>query len=69
MEHEADPCELIRDYLVQRVEHGVVQSRADVVTALEDAGFEGAAPGQELRDRPQPGEREVVAAEGSVVRA
>ena len=32
-------------------------------------GFRGAAPGQELRDRPRPGEREAVAAEGSVVRA
>ena len=40
LEHEADPRELIRDYLVQRVEHGVVQSRADVVAALEDAGLE-----------------------------
>ena len=40
LEHEADPRELIRDYLVQRVEHGVVQNRADVVAALEDAGFE-----------------------------
>ncbi|MCY4635481.1 MAG: relaxase/mobilization nuclease domain-containing protein [Acidobacteria bacterium] len=35
-----DPGELIRDYLVQRVEHGVVQSHADVVSALEDTGFE-----------------------------
>ena len=24
LEHEADPCELIRDYLVQRVENGAV---------------------------------------------
>ena len=40
LEHEADPRDLIRDYLVQRVEHGVVQGRADVVAALEDAGFE-----------------------------
>ena len=39
-DHEADPRELIRDYLVQRVEHGVVQSRADVVSALEDARLE-----------------------------
>ncbi len=31
---EADPRELIRDYLMQRVEHGVVRSRADVVAAL-----------------------------------
>ena len=40
LEHEADPRELIRDYLLQRVEHGVVRSRADVVAALEEAGFE-----------------------------
>ena len=33
-------CGLIRDYLVQRVEHGAVQSRADVVSALEEVGFE-----------------------------
>ena len=32
--------ELVRDYLVQRVGHGVVRSRAGVVAALEDAGFE-----------------------------
>ena len=40
LEHEADPRELIRDYLVQRVENGAVQSRADVVSALEEVGFE-----------------------------
>ena len=37
---EADPRELIRDYLVQRVEHGAVHSRADVVAALQDAGLD-----------------------------
>ena len=37
---EPDPRELIRDYLVQRVDHGVVQSRADVVAALKEAGLE-----------------------------
>ena len=31
---------LIRDYLVQRVEHGVVRNRAHVVAALEGAGLE-----------------------------
>ncbi|WP_420462931.1 hypothetical protein [Candidatus Palauibacter sp.] len=31
---------MIRDYLVQRVEHGAVQSRADVVSALEDVGLD-----------------------------
>ena len=40
LEHEADPRTLIRDYLVQRVEHGVVKGRADVVSALEDVGLE-----------------------------
>ena len=40
LEHEADPRELIRDYLTQRVEHGAVQSRADVVAALEEARLE-----------------------------
>ena len=40
LEHEADPRELIRNYLTQRVEHGAVRSRADVIAALEDAGLE-----------------------------
>ena len=40
LEVEADPREVIRDYLVQRVEHGVVRSRADVVAALKEAELE-----------------------------
>ena len=40
LEHEAGPRELIRDYLLQRVEHGTVRSRTDVVASLEEAGFE-----------------------------
>ena len=40
LEHEADPRTLIRDYLVQRVEHGAVKGRADVVSALEDVGLD-----------------------------
>ena len=40
LEHETDPRGLIRDYLVQRVEHGAVRSRADVVSALEDVGLD-----------------------------
>ncbi len=40
LEHEADPRELIRDNLTQRVEHGAVRSRADVVAALEEAHLE-----------------------------
>ena len=31
---------MIRDYLTQRVEHGAVQSRADVVATLKAAGLE-----------------------------
>ena len=37
---EADLREVIRDYLVQRVERGVVHSRADVVEALKEAGLD-----------------------------
>ena len=37
---ESEPRDLIRDYLLQRVEHGTVQNRADVVAALKDAGLE-----------------------------
>ena len=37
---EASPRDLIRDYLIQRVEHGTVRDRADVVSALRDAGLE-----------------------------
>ena len=47
LEHEANPRELIRDCLVQRVEHGVVQSRADVVATLEDAGLEAPRQGRD----------------------
>ena len=59
LEHEADPRELIRDYLVQRVEHGVVRSRADVVATLEDAGLEVPRQGRDYvtaRD-PETGKR------------
>ena len=37
---EADPRQLLRDYLVQRVEHGIVRSRADIVATLKEAGLE-----------------------------
>ena len=40
VEYEADPRELIRDDLTQRVEHGAVQNRVDVVAALEEAHLE-----------------------------
>ena len=49
---EPAPRELIRDYLLQRVEHGTVRNRADVVAALQEAGPGGAAPGQGLPDGP-----------------
>ena len=39
LEHEADPRTLIRDCLVQRVEHGAVKGRVGVVSALEDVGL------------------------------
>ena len=37
---ESSPRDLIRDYLLQRVEHGTVRNRADVVSALREAGLE-----------------------------
>ena len=40
LEQEADPRKLIRDYLVQRVEHGAIKGRADVVSALEEVGLD-----------------------------
>ena len=69
LEHEADPRELIRDYLVQRVEHGVVRNRADVVSTLEDAGFEVPRQSKDYVTARDPESGKRVAAEGSVVRA
>ena len=37
---ESSSRELIRDYLIQRVEHGAVKDRFDVVAALREAGLE-----------------------------
>ena len=37
---ESSPRDLIRDYLLQRVEHGAVKDRFDVVAALREAGLE-----------------------------
>jgi len=37
---ESSPRNLIRDYLIQRVEHGAVKDRFDVVAALREAGLE-----------------------------
>ena len=56
---EADPRKLIRDYLVQRIEHGVVQNRADVVAALKEADLEVPRQGRDYvtaRD-PESGKR------------
>ena len=44
---EPSPRELIRDYLLQRVEHGTVRNRADVVAALQEAGLEVPRQGQD----------------------
>ncbi|MCY3611859.1 MAG: hypothetical protein OXH51_10025, partial [Gemmatimonadetes bacterium] len=37
---EASPRDLIRDYLLQRVEQGAVRDRHEVVAALREAGLE-----------------------------
>ena len=37
---EPEPRDLIRDYLLQRVEHGTVRNRTDVFAALREAGLE-----------------------------
>ncbi len=37
---ESSPRDLLRDYLLQRVEHGAVKDRFDVVAALREAGLE-----------------------------
>ena len=55
LEHEADVRELIRDYLLQRDVHGVVQSRADVVATLKDAGFEVPRQGKDYVTVRDPG--------------
>ena len=67
LEHEADPRELIRDYLVQRVRarRGAEPRRR----GLRPGGSRprSAAPGQGLPDRPRSGQRKAVAAERSAV--
>ena len=44
---ESSPRDLIHDYLLQRVEHGTVRNRADVVAALREAGLEVPRQGQD----------------------
>ncbi|MYI40354.1 MAG: relaxase/mobilization nuclease domain-containing protein [Acidobacteria bacterium] len=59
LEVEPGPRELIRDYLLQRVESGGVKNRADVVAFLEEAGFEVPRQGKDyltVRD-PESGKR------------
>ncbi len=46
---ESSPRDLIRDYLIQRVEHGMVRGRHDVVAALREAGLEVPRQGKEYR--------------------
>ena len=64
---EPGPRELIRDYLLQRVEHGVVRSRADVVAALEEAGFEVPRQGKDYLTARDPDSGTRLAAERSAV--
>ena len=45
---EAYPREVIRDYMLQGVEHGTVQDRAGVVTALQQAGMRRSEVGEAL---------------------
>ena len=48
---KAEPRDLIRDYLLQRVEHGAVRNRADVVAALREAGAEVPCQGDRIGQR------------------
>ena len=56
---EAEPRDLIRDYLLQRVEHGTVRNRADVVAALREAGLEVPRQGKDYLTalEPETGDR------------
>ena len=56
---EPEPRDLIRDYLLQRVEHDTVRNRADIVAALREAGLEVPRQGkrQALRKRREPMKR------------
>ena len=66
---EPDPRELIRDYLgATRRARPRTQPRRRRCRA-EGCGARRAAARRQLRDRPRPGDREALAAEGSVVRA
>ena len=66
---ESEPRALIRDYLLQRVEHGTVRNRADVVAALQEAGLEVPRQGKDYITAldPETGDRGPVAAERRAV--
>ena len=65
---EASPRDLIRDYLLQRVEHGTVRDRAEVVVRVAGGGARSAAPRQGLHHGAGPQDRGPVAAERRTVR-
>ena len=66
---ESSPRDLIRDYLLQRVDQGAVRNRHEVVAALREAGLEVPRQGNGLHHRAGPGDRGPVAAEGRTVRS
>ena len=65
---ESEPRDLIRDYLLQRVEHGTVRNRADVVAALQEAGLEVPRQGKDYLTALDPTTGGPVAAERRAVR-
>ncbi len=64
---EASPRDLIRDYLLQRVEHGTARNRADVVAALREAGLEVPRRGKDYLTALDPETGKPVAAERRTV--
>ena len=65
---EPSPRDLIRDYLLQRVEHGTVRNRADVVAALQEAGLEVPRQGKDYLTALDPDDRGPVASERRAIR-
>ena len=65
---ELAPRDLIRDYLLQRVEHGTVRNRADVVAALQEAGLEVPRQGRDYLTALDPTTGDRVAAERRAIR-
>ena len=62
------PHDPIRDYLLQRVEHGMVRNREEVVAALREAGLEVPRQGQGIHHGAGPRDRGAVAPERTAVR-